>query len=142
MGVHRAANIKKGEHFNRVAPLRPHLYIQPALLGCAAYRSIKIKFIQRAFAGKFTQTAKRDFDISSPNLAVAIKIFKGPLIPDLGCFFVVAFSLTNADTFGVIAISAKGGCACCTDIFTPAFMAFILIFDCLLYTSPSPRDRG
>jgi hypothetical protein len=52
--VHRAADVEKQQHLDRIVPLRPHQDVEIALVRGAFDGAVEIEFLGRAGAGKFT----------------------------------------------------------------------------------------
>ena len=48
MRVHRAADVEEQQHLHRVAPLGPHLHVEPALARGGADGAVEVEFLGRA----------------------------------------------------------------------------------------------
>ncbi len=50
--VHRAADVEEQQHLDGVAPLRPQLDVDVALVGGRADRAVEVELVGRALAGE------------------------------------------------------------------------------------------
>jgi hypothetical protein len=107
MAIHGPANIEKGHDFDSIPTLRAHFDVEPALFGCAFDRACQVQLIRCTVARKFTQAAQGDLDIARADFLITVEVFKDAFIPNFDSFPVTAFFLTDANAFGIVAISAK-----------------------------------
>ena len=81
--VHRAADVEEQQHLDRVAPLRPQLDVDVALVGGRADRAVEVEFLLRALAREAPQAAQRELDVARPEFRVAVEVLELALVPDL-----------------------------------------------------------
>src|SRR3546814_5636220 len=62
--VHRPADVEEQQQLDRVAPLRAHADVEPALPRGAVDRTGDVELVGRAFARDLAQTAQRDLDVA------------------------------------------------------------------------------
>jgi hypothetical protein len=82
--VHRAADIEKQQHLDRVVTLRPHLAVEPAgVARGTGDGAFEIEFLGGAFAGKAAQAAQGDLDVARAELDAVVEVAVFALLPDL-----------------------------------------------------------
>ena len=82
--VHRAADVEKQQHLDRVVALGPHHQVQPARVARGGGDgAIEIQFVGRTLARKTAQAAQRDLDVARAQLDRIVEIAKLALVPDL-----------------------------------------------------------
>ena len=130
--VHRSAHVQKQQQLHRVALFRPHLDVEPALLGRARNRCVDIQLVGGPFAREAAQTAQRHLDVAGAQFARVVQVLELALVPDLDRFLVLAFP-ADTHAFGVVAGIAIGGGAAGADPFIAALMALFLLGKALLH---------
>src|SRR5690606_27283304 len=124
MPVHRAADVQEQQHFDGVAPLGPHLDVQPALTRRAVDGAVDVQFLGRALAGEAAQAAQGDLDVARAQFDRVVQVAVFALLPDLDRAAVTA-GAADADAFGVIAAVAEGAGSARADPLVAALVALL-----------------
>src|SRR5690606_34353773 len=101
MAVHRAADVEEQQHLDGVAPLGPHVDVQPALTRRAVDGAVDVQFLGRALAGEATQAAQGHLDVARAQFDRVVEVPVFALFPDLDRTTVTA-GAADADTLGVV----------------------------------------
>src|SRR6185437_5304314 len=126
--IHRAANIEEQQHLDPVAPLRPHLNVQPAGVARRVLdRRVEIELVGHALAREAPQPAQRDLDVAGVDLDRVVEIAERALVPDLDRAAAAAALLADAYALGIVAVRAERTRAGSADPFRPALVASPLL---------------
>src|SRR5271157_664777 len=106
--IHRAADIEKQQHLDRVAALGPKLHVDKAFVGGRTDGAVKVELLGCALARKPPQPPQRKLDISRSKLRVAVEIPELAFVPDLDGAAPPPLVLADAHPFGMVAIGAEG----------------------------------
>src|SRR5690606_17715380 len=131
MAVHRAADVEEQQHLDRIAPLGPHLDVQPALTRRAVDGAVDVQLLGRAFAGEAAQAAQRHLDVARAQFDRVVQVPVFALLPDLDRAAVAA-GAADADALGVVAAVAEGAGSAGADPLVPALVALFLLLQALL----------
>ncbi|MPN44179.1 hypothetical protein SDC9_191740 [bioreactor metagenome] len=84
MVVHRAADVEKEQHLDRVVAFRPQVQVEPAAVaGSAGDGAVEVEFARRALAGEAAQSAQGDLDVAGAEFDLVVEVAVGALFPDL-----------------------------------------------------------
>src|SRR3546814_10920893 len=105
--VHRPADVEEQQQLDRVAPLRAHADVEPALPRGAVDRTGGVELVGRAFARELAQTAQRDLDVAGAEFLGVVEILELALFPDFQRTLVLALA-ADPHAFRVVAGVADG----------------------------------
>src|SRR5690606_1427060 len=101
-----AADVEEQHHLDGVAPLGPHLDVQPALTRRAVDGAVDVQFLRRPLSGEAAQAAQSDLDIAGAQFDAVVQIAVFALLPDLDRPAMLARP-ADAHAFGVVAAVAE-----------------------------------
>src|SRR5690606_28086278 len=107
MAVHRAADVEEQQHLDGVAPLGPHMNVQPALTRRAVDGAVDVQLLGRAFAGEAAQAAQGHLDVARAQFDRVVQVPVFALFPDLDRAAVPPRP-ADADALRVVAAVAEG----------------------------------
>src|SRR5208337_1842677 len=81
--IHRAADVEKQQHLDRVAPLGPEQNVDIAFIGARTDRAVEVELFGRALSCKAAEAPKRELDVARTELRVAVEVFELTPVPDL-----------------------------------------------------------
>ena len=129
--IHRTADVEEQQQLDRIAPLRAHMDIEPALLGGAFDRGVEIELVLRAFTGKAAQATQRHLDVARAQFLGAVEVLELALVPHLDRTLVSAFA-ADPHAFGIVARIAEGRGAAGSDPLVAALVTLFLFLEPLL----------
>ena len=127
MRVHRAADIEKQQHFDRIAPLGAGFDIEVAMFGGGADGAVEVQFVIGAVAGPARRRFSATLMLRVPSSTVSSRLRNSRLSQTLTARWWRTFVLADAHAFGVVAIGAEGRGARGADPFDAALMSALLL---------------
>ena len=131
MGIHRAADVEKQQHLDRVAPLGPHMDVQPALPRRAVDGGVHVQLVRRALSREPAQPAQRHLDVARAQFDLVVQVPVLALLPHLDRAAMLA-GPADAHPLRIVAAVAERAGPAGADPLVPALVPTLLLLQALL----------